>query len=349
MARGLSSTLAVTETESYFDVSQPDCHGSQHNNAMHAKPDLRVRISNLIYRSGLGEHCRYALHGFPVIARLYKIDCKPFSQSLAKKLIPVWRHILMVYEVADHTDRVILETSFDDENNPSFILASEHDPFGYRPVIMAVIDFPFVMSLIEKQYKRYFDPALAHEYDPVVDAWIRDAMTDAWDLPETKKLRKLHVKRGNRLTVFESKNGFQRQDGIIEHVAGTKPFPLKSLPHRLIQIAGQDAFSVFVVETNSVVELDFSTCDRTAVVVDTIALVDSLDRNSKSLFSPSQVTVRRDSTIPESELKALQKLVGAKKIVRVTEKQAKLRQHKRQPWSEKSKWFLPYAEYSRLH
>jgi len=254
----------------------------------------------------------------------------------------------MVYEVADHTDRVIIEPSFDDENNPSFTLASEHDPFGYRPVLLAVIDFPFVMHHVEKQYSSHFDPALEHEYDPVVDLWIRNAMIAAWDLPETKKLRKLHVKKGRKLSVFEARNGFARQDGKIQHVAGTKPIPVKSLPHRLIQIAGQDAFWIFKVKNKTVVELDFSSSDRPPVVSEITSFLKSLDKSSKSIFRPSQIVTLRDTTIPETELKKLQKAVGAKKIVKVTEKQAQLRHHKHRYPIDQFEWLLPFEDYSRV-
>ena len=258
----------------------------------------------------------------------------------------VWRHLLMVYDVADHTDRILLEPTFDDESTPTFILASEQDPFGYTPVFIAGIDFPFTMIKVERQFPKRFDPSLEGEYDPVVDNWISDSIMKAWDLAEIKKLRKQHVKRGRRLTIL---NGRDRLNGVLTHVAGSPAVPVTSLPHRLIEVAGRDAFSIFVVKNEIVHELDFSgLLDDDSTIVSKIAqLIKSLDRDSKSVIRPTQIVVRRKCLVSERDLNALQKITKAKKIVYITEKQARTRHHKRWFSGEDPEWLIPYSDYSR--
>ena len=254
----------------------------------------------------------------------------------------------MVAEVACLTDRAIFEPVYDDENRPCLLLASENDPFGYTPPLGFVFDFPFVMHHVQRQF-----PALFPEDDdhvcPVAN-WIESSMISAWEHSETKRLRKIHLKRGRRFTVFCAANRYQRQDGVLKRFGGSKANVVNSIPHRLIQIAGQDAFLIFVVENDSIVEIDFSGIKNEKLVIivpQIIEYLDSLSKTDRSLFIPRQIVVARNTKLAEKVLKKLLKLLRAKKVASVTEKQATMRHHKK--WIENGppNWLIPFEDYHK--
>ena len=254
----------------------------------------------------------------------------------------------MVLDVADYADRIIWEPVFDDENRPCAVVAAPHDPFGYNPLFIGGIDFPFVMIQVERQFPDAFGDEVDDE--SIVDKWILSSIAQSWEFPEVKQLRKQHVRRGRRLSIFSAVNRISRQDGQITHIAGTKPQETLQLPHQLIRLAGRDAFSVFVVKNERIVELDFSGLTETQcdLVPEICALYSALDRNSKKRFDVTKLVIRRDSKIPESDVKRLSKLLGIKKTVRLTKQQANQRRHKHWFSDCDPEWLIPYADYQSV-
>jgi len=253
------------------------------------------------------------------LAKIYKVPGVKVTKNLDRVVKQIWRDLIVLASVFEEIDRVVWETQFDDESYPTARLTHSSDPFAYSPHFTAVIDFDFVAFDLEK--KSISEDGLG--------TWVGDSVERCWKSELVREYRSSYLKKRRPFSIYTSENSMKRESGKISLICGTKDKVELKLPHKLIQIVGEEAWSAFPIKNGVVKEIDFSSI--LAWDIETIGKIaemrSSLDRAEKRVFAPKALLIPKSAELDDKSLKPLNKKMGITSVKRLTQAQIRKRQH----------------------